>query len=262
MTESVHLRDILVLLLAAVAVVPLFRRLQAGAVLGYLVAGALIGPHGLELIYDAGAVTVPGPVRRGLSPLLHRPLAVDRAAHRPSAPGLRTGLRAGTRHRRGAVPHPARRRGRHRAGAGPGRRSGDVVHGGRAAVAHRAAGAGHAARAASRSPFSSSRTWRSFRSSRCCRCSAYRDPGVAGARRRLVKAAATLAVILLAGRLLLRPLLRSVTRGGSPSSSPASCCCWCWDRVADRAGRALDGPRRLPRRRPDGRDGIPPPGRG
>ena len=44
-----------IFLLTAVIVVPLFRRLQLGAVLGYLAAGALIGPWGLGLIADADA---------------------------------------------------------------------------------------------------------------------------------------------------------------------------------------------------------------
>ena len=39
----------------AVIVVPLFRRLQLGAVLGYLAAGAIIGPWGFGLIGDAEA---------------------------------------------------------------------------------------------------------------------------------------------------------------------------------------------------------------
>ena len=41
---------------AAVLVVPLFRKAGLGAVLGYLAAGALIGPSGLGLIYDVEAV--------------------------------------------------------------------------------------------------------------------------------------------------------------------------------------------------------------
>ncbi|HEY7810745.1 MAG TPA: monovalent cation:proton antiporter-2 (CPA2) family protein [Allosphingosinicella sp.] len=44
------LRDGVIILGAAMAFVMLFRRLGLGAVLGYLVAGALIGPHGLRLI--------------------------------------------------------------------------------------------------------------------------------------------------------------------------------------------------------------------
>ena len=60
MAESVQLRDVLVILLAAVVVVSVFRRLRASAVLGYLVAGALIGPHGLGLIRDVGATAILG----------------------------------------------------------------------------------------------------------------------------------------------------------------------------------------------------------
>lgn len=41
---------------AAVIVVPIFRKLGLGAVLGYLAAGALIGPFGLKLIADVEAI--------------------------------------------------------------------------------------------------------------------------------------------------------------------------------------------------------------
>ena len=58
MNESTQLRDVLIILAAAVAVVPVFRRLQASAVVGYLVAGALIGPHGLSLLHDVEATSV------------------------------------------------------------------------------------------------------------------------------------------------------------------------------------------------------------
>jgi glutathione-regulated potassium-efflux system ancillary protein KefC/glutathione-regulated potassium-efflux system protein KefB len=44
-----------IFLATAVVVVPLFRRLKLGAVLGYLAAGAVIGPWGLGLIGDAQA---------------------------------------------------------------------------------------------------------------------------------------------------------------------------------------------------------------
>src|SRR3979409_1005258 len=44
-----------IFLVTAVIVVPLFRRVQLGAVLGYLAAGAIIGPWGLGLIADADA---------------------------------------------------------------------------------------------------------------------------------------------------------------------------------------------------------------
>lgn len=60
MHGSEHLQDFLIILLAAVAVVSLFRRLRASAVLGYLVAGALIGPSGLALLQDTRAAAVFG----------------------------------------------------------------------------------------------------------------------------------------------------------------------------------------------------------
>src|SRR5437588_3123310 len=44
-----------IFLVTAVIFVPLFRRMQLGAVLGYLVAGEIIGPWGLGLIADADA---------------------------------------------------------------------------------------------------------------------------------------------------------------------------------------------------------------
>jgi monovalent cation:proton antiporter-2 (CPA2) family protein len=50
LTETHYIIDILVLLAAAVIAVPLFQRLGLGAVLGFLVAGALIGPWGLGYI--------------------------------------------------------------------------------------------------------------------------------------------------------------------------------------------------------------------
>jgi len=44
------IREALLFLAVVVVAVPLFKRLGLGSVLGYLVAGALIGPHGLRLI--------------------------------------------------------------------------------------------------------------------------------------------------------------------------------------------------------------------
>ena len=51
-----------VFLLTAVLLVPLFKRLKLGAVLGYLAAGMLIGPWGLGLI--GGAHDVGGPAKQ------------------------------------------------------------------------------------------------------------------------------------------------------------------------------------------------------
>ncbi len=47
---SNYLIDIIILLIAAVAIVPLFQILKVGAVPGFLVSGVLVGPYGLGLI--------------------------------------------------------------------------------------------------------------------------------------------------------------------------------------------------------------------
>jgi len=59
LTESGIFYDILIFLVAAVVVVPAFRRLRTSPILGYLVAGIIIGPHGLAIISDSkGAHTL------------------------------------------------------------------------------------------------------------------------------------------------------------------------------------------------------------
>jgi monovalent cation:H+ antiporter-2, CPA2 family len=60
MRDFLSLRDALIMLIAAVAIVPVFRRFRANAILGYLVAGAIIGPHGLGLLPDVGAAQLLG----------------------------------------------------------------------------------------------------------------------------------------------------------------------------------------------------------
>jgi monovalent cation:proton antiporter-2 (CPA2) family protein len=50
MMETHYLTDILILLAAAVIAVPVFQRLGLGSVLGYLTAGAVVGPWGLGFI--------------------------------------------------------------------------------------------------------------------------------------------------------------------------------------------------------------------
>ncbi len=55
MPETGYLVDVVVILLAAVVSVSLFQRLKLGAVLGYLVAGAVIGPAGLAAVDDLEA---------------------------------------------------------------------------------------------------------------------------------------------------------------------------------------------------------------
>ncbi len=49
---SAYLIDILALLLATVVVVPVFHAIRLGAILGYLTAGALLGPWGLGVITE------------------------------------------------------------------------------------------------------------------------------------------------------------------------------------------------------------------
>ena len=49
------LAQIMMLLGATVVAVPLFKRLGLGTVLGYLAAGALLGPAGLALIVSAAS---------------------------------------------------------------------------------------------------------------------------------------------------------------------------------------------------------------
>lgn len=50
--HSTPLPDLVILLAAAVAIVTAFRAMKASPVLGYLVAGAIIGPKGLGVIHD------------------------------------------------------------------------------------------------------------------------------------------------------------------------------------------------------------------
>ncbi|WP_455217448.1 monovalent cation:proton antiporter-2 (CPA2) family protein [Kaarinaea lacus] len=48
--ESTYLVDVIILLIAAVLAVPLFQAIRLGAVPGFLIAGVVVGPHGLGLI--------------------------------------------------------------------------------------------------------------------------------------------------------------------------------------------------------------------
>ena len=50
MTETDYLADILILLAVAIIAIPVFQRLRLGSVLGYLAAGAIVGPWGLGFI--------------------------------------------------------------------------------------------------------------------------------------------------------------------------------------------------------------------
>ena len=48
--------DALIYLAAAVICVPIAKRLGLGSVLGYLIAGAIIGPWGLKLVEDVESI--------------------------------------------------------------------------------------------------------------------------------------------------------------------------------------------------------------
>ena len=58
MPSQIVLRDILLIFTVALAVVYLFHRLRLPSIAGFLVAGALIGPYGLNLVSDVGQVHV------------------------------------------------------------------------------------------------------------------------------------------------------------------------------------------------------------
>jgi len=58
MAELDFLRDLVVLFGASIAVVYGFNRLRLPAVVGFLVAGALLGPHGLDVVDDVARVEV------------------------------------------------------------------------------------------------------------------------------------------------------------------------------------------------------------
>jgi len=55
LNDSEYLIDVLVFLVAAVIVVPLFQRFRSSPILGYLAAGIIIGPHGFAIIGDTKA---------------------------------------------------------------------------------------------------------------------------------------------------------------------------------------------------------------
>src|SRR5690606_24671386 len=60
MHDTSHLRDILVLLAFAIGIVMIFRRVRAGSVLGYLIAGMIVGPYGLSLVHEVERMAILG----------------------------------------------------------------------------------------------------------------------------------------------------------------------------------------------------------
>ena len=53
---SISLLSPVILLTAAVISVPLIKRLGLSSVLGYLIAGLIIGPFGLAFFYDSASI--------------------------------------------------------------------------------------------------------------------------------------------------------------------------------------------------------------
>ena len=58
MHDLSFLNEVLIFLVAAVCVVPLARKLRSSAVLGYLAAGVLVGPHAFGLVHDPHQVEI------------------------------------------------------------------------------------------------------------------------------------------------------------------------------------------------------------
>ena len=58
MTDYGVLANLLVIFVAAIAVVFIFHQFRLPSIAGFLVAGSVIGPHGLNLIADVGTVEV------------------------------------------------------------------------------------------------------------------------------------------------------------------------------------------------------------
>lgn len=60
MGHEAYIASVIILLFSAVCVVSLFRALNISSVVGYLVAGLLVGPYGFKFIYDVGTVELLG----------------------------------------------------------------------------------------------------------------------------------------------------------------------------------------------------------
>lgn len=56
MGESQILRDVLIIFLVSISVVYVFQKFQLPSIAGFLVAGTLVGPHGLNVISDRGQI--------------------------------------------------------------------------------------------------------------------------------------------------------------------------------------------------------------
>ena len=80
MHDQGNLELFLIFLIAAVVAVPLFRRFGLGAVLGYLFAGAVLGPFGFRVVQDSASIAGLLRARRGDAAVRDRPGVVAGAA--------------------------------------------------------------------------------------------------------------------------------------------------------------------------------------
>ena len=215
---------IAIFLLTAVIVVPLFRRLQLGSVLGYIAAGVLIGPWGLGLIPRAeGTLHVAELGVVLLLFLVGLELEPSRLwALRHSVFGLGGAQVVGCGVALGVVAHAFGLAWQPAIVVGFGLAMSSTAH--RARVARRARAAEQSRRDARRSRSCCSRTSRSFRSSRCCRCSR-----PTGATRRAggcspPRASRAIAVVVIGSRLVMRPALSSSRATAAAKCSPRRRC--------------------------------------
>ena len=56
MTNVHFLRELIIVLTATIAIVFIFQKLRLPTIVGFLLAGVIIGPHGLGLVRSAGQV--------------------------------------------------------------------------------------------------------------------------------------------------------------------------------------------------------------
>ncbi len=117
--EHNYIQDVLILLVALLAFVPIFQRLKIGSALAYLTAGIVIGPSVLGLFYRRRRDPDTGGTRRRLSALRRRTGGQQRTVAPVRQAGVPARRGPGSRHHRhshrlrhGARAEPGRGRGR------------------------------------------------------------------------------------------------------------------------------------------------------
>lgn len=58
MQDFIIIRDIVIILLVSIPIIFLFNKLHIPSIVGFLVAGMIIGPHGFQLISDVDNIAV------------------------------------------------------------------------------------------------------------------------------------------------------------------------------------------------------------